>query len=62
MFGKIGAGGHKYVLTDIDTLNSVSSWLSNDNKTLPQKTCNKLKDKYLLMLGNPYPKVRISVE
>lgn len=62
MFGKIGAGSHKYVLTDIDTLNSVSSWLSNDNKTLTQKTCNKLKDKYLLRLGNPYPKVRISVE
>ena len=45
MFGKVGAGAHKYVLTDIDLLDFVSSWLSNDNKARP---------KNLLMLGNTY--------
>ena len=54
MFGKVGAGAHKYVLTDIDLLDFVSAWLSNDNKLRPKNLCNKLKDKYLLMLGNTY--------
>lgn len=54
MFGKVGAGAHKYVLTDIDLLDFVSSWLSNDNKARPKNLCNELKDKYLIMLGNTY--------
>lgn len=54
MFGKVGAGAHKYVLTDIDLLDFVSSWLSNDNKARPKNLCNELKEKYLLMLGNTY--------
>lgn len=54
MFGKVGTGTHKYVLTDIDLLDFVSSWLSNDNKARPKNLCNELKDKYLLMLGNTY--------
>ena len=54
MFGKVGAGAHKYVLTDIDLLDFVSSWLSNDNKARPKNLCNELKDQYLLMLGNTY--------
>lgn len=54
MFGKVGSGAHKYVLTDIDLLDFVSSWLSNDNRTRPKNLCNELKDKYLLMLGNTY--------
>lgn len=54
MFGKVGTGTHKYVLTDVDLLNFVSSWLSNDNKARPKNLCNELKDKYLLMLGNTY--------
>lgn len=54
MFGKVGTGAHKYVLTDIDLLDFVSSWLSNDNKARPKNLCNELKDKYLLMLGNTY--------
>lgn len=54
MFGKVGAGAHKYVLTDTDMLDFVSSWLSNDNKARPKNLCNELKDKYLLMLGNNY--------
>lgn len=54
MFGKVGSGAHKYVLTDIDLLDFVSSWLSNDNKARPKNLCNELKDKYLLMLGNTY--------
>lgn len=54
MFGKVGEGAHKYVLTDIDTLDYVSSWLSNDNRVRPKNLCNDLKDKYLLMLGNNY--------
>ena len=54
MFGKVGAGAHKYVLTDTDLLDFVSSWLSSDNKARPKNLCNELKDKYLLMLGNTY--------
>lgn len=54
MFGKVGSGAHKYVLTDVDLLDFVSSWLSNDNKARPKNLCNELKDKYLLMLGNTY--------
>lgn len=54
MFGKVGEGAHKYVLTDIDMLDYVSSWLSNDNRVRPKNLCNELKDKYLLMLGNNY--------
>ena len=54
MFGKVGEGAHKYVLTDIDMLDFVSSWLSKDNKVRPKNLCNELKDKYLLMLGNEY--------
>lgn len=54
MFGKVGEGAHKYVLTDTDMLDYVSSWLSNDNKARPKVLCNELKEKYLLMLGNTY--------
>ncbi|MBQ8938706.1 MAG: toll/interleukin-1 receptor domain-containing protein [Paludibacteraceae bacterium] len=54
MFGKVGEGAHKYVLTDTDMLDFVASWLSNDNKVRPKNLCNELKDKYLLMLGNNY--------
>lgn len=54
MFGKVGAGPHKYVLTDTDFLDYVSSWLSNDDKARPKNLCSELKDKYLLMLGNTY--------
>ncbi len=54
MFGKVGEGAHKYVLTDIDMLDYVSSWLSNDNKARPKNLCNELKEKYILMLGNNY--------
>ena len=54
MFGKVGEGAHKYVLTDTDMLEFVSSWLSNDNKARPKNLCNELKEKYLLMLGNNY--------
>lgn len=54
MFGKVGSGAHKYVLTDMDLLDFVSSWLSNDNKARPKNLCNELKEKYLLMLGNTY--------
>ena len=43
-----------FTLTDIDLLDFVSSWLSNDNKARPKNLCNELKDKYLLMLGNTY--------
>lgn len=54
MFGKVGEGAHKYVLTDTDMLDFVSSWLSNDNKARPKNLCSELKEKYLLMLGNNY--------
>lgn len=54
MFGKVGTGAHKYVLTDVDLLDFVSAWLSNDNRARPKNLCNELKDKYLLMLGNTY--------
>ena len=54
MFGKVGEGAHKYVLTDTDMLDFVSSWLSNDSKVRPKNLCSELKDKYLLMLGNNY--------
>ena len=54
MFGKVCEGVKKYVLTDTDMLDYVSSWLSNDSKAHPKILCNELKDKYLLMLGNNY--------
>lgn len=54
MFGRVGEGAHKYVLTDTDMLDYVAAWLSEDNKARPKKLCNELKDKYLLMLGNNY--------
>ena len=54
MFGKVGEGANRYVLTDTDMLDYVSAWLSNDNKARPKNLCNELKDKYLLMLGNNY--------
>ncbi len=54
MFGKVGEGAHKYVLTDTDMLDFVSSWLSNDNRARPKNLCSELKEKYLLMLGNNY--------
>lgn len=54
MFGKVCDGVKKYVLTDTDMLDYVSSWLSNDNRIRPKNLCNELKDKYLLMLGNNY--------
>ena len=54
MFGKVGEGAHKYVLTDTDMLDYVSSWLSNDNRARPKNLCSELKEKYLLMLGNNY--------
>ncbi len=52
MFGKVGEGAHKYVLTDTDMLEFVSSWLSGGQR--PKNLCSELKDKYLLMLGNNY--------
>ena len=54
MFGKVGEGAHKYVLTDTDMLEFVSSWLSNADRARPKNLYNELKDKYLLMLGNNY--------
>ena len=54
MFGKVGEGAHKYVLSDTDMLDFVSSWLSNDSKVRPKNLCSELKHKYLLMLGNNY--------
>lgn len=54
MFGKVGDGANKYVLTDIDMLSFVSSWLSNDNHARPKNLCGELKSKYLLMLGTDY--------
>ena len=54
MFGKVGDGAHRYVLTDTDMLDFVASWLSGDNRARPKILCNELKDKYLLMLGNNY--------
>lgn len=53
MFGKVGEGAHKYVLTDSDMLDFCSSWLSSD-KARPKNLCSELKNKYLLMLGNNY--------
>jgi hypothetical protein len=52
MFGHVGDGAHKYVLTDIDMLNFCSSWLSDVRR--PKNLCNELKNKYLLILGNDY--------
>lgn len=54
MFGKAGSGAGKYVLTDLDLLSFVTSWLSNMPNVRPQNLCSQLKDKYLLMLGNTY--------
>lgn len=54
MFGKVGEGAHKYVLTDIDMLDFVSSWLSKNNDILPKNLCGELQKKYLLMLGTDY--------
>lgn len=54
MFGKVCDGVRKYVLTDTDMLDYVSSWLSNDNRMRPKNLWNELKDKYILMLGNNY--------
>lgn len=54
MFGKMGDGAHKYVLTDTDMLDYVSSWLSNGSMEHPRNLCAGLKDKYILMLGNDY--------
>lgn len=54
MFGKVCDGVKKYVLTDTDMLDYVSSWLSNDNRARPKNLCNELKDKYILMLGNNF--------
>lgn len=54
MFGKVGEGVQKYVLTDVDMLDFCSSWLSNDNRARPKNLFSELKDKYLLMLGNNY--------
>ena len=54
MFGKVGEGAHKYVLTDVDMLDFCASWLSNDSRVRPKNLFSELKDKYLLMLGNNY--------
>lgn len=54
MFGKVGGGAQRYVLTDSDMLAFVSSWLSNDSKARPKNLCGELEDKYLLMLGTDY--------
>lgn len=54
MFGKVGEGAHKYVLTDVDMLDFCSSWLSTDSRVRPKNLVSELKDKYLLMLGNNY--------
>lgn len=54
MFGKVGEAAQKYVLTDTDMLDFVSSWLSDKDKVRPKNLCNELEKKYLLMLGNNY--------
>ena len=54
MFGKVCKEVRKYALTDTDMLDYVSSWLSNEDRVRPKRSCNALKDKYLLMLGNNY--------
>lgn len=54
MFGKVGESAHKYVLTDTDMLDFVSSWLSDTYRVCPKNLCNELEKKYLLMLGNNY--------
>lgn len=51
MFGKVGSGVNRYVLTDTDLMAFVSSWLSHNR---PANLCSELKNKYLLMLGNTY--------
>lgn len=53
MFGKVGEGAHRYVLTDTDMLDFCSSWLA-DTDFRPRTLVSELKDKYLLMLGNNY--------
>ena len=53
MFGKVGDGAHRYVLTDTDMLDFCSSWLA-DTDYRPRTLVSELKDKYLLMLGNNY--------
>lgn len=53
MFGRVGDGAHRYVLTDTDMLDFCSSWLSDTNFR-PRTLVSELKDKYLLMFGNNY--------
>lgn len=53
MFGKVGDGAHRYVLTDTDMLDFCSSWLSDTNFR-PRTLVSEIKDKYLLMFGNNY--------
>lgn len=52
MFGKVGEGSQRYVLSDTDMLDFCSSWLSDVKR--PRNLADKLKNKYLLILGNTY--------
>lgn len=52
MFGRTPGQPHRYVLTDNDMLDFCKSWMSS--QTRPDKLCEQLRDKYLLMLGCGY--------
>lgn len=52
MFGKVGESAQRYVLSDTDMLDFCSSWLSDVKR--PKNLVDKLKNKYLLILGNTY--------
>lgn len=53
MFGKVGEGAGRYVLTDMDMLKFCSSWVSDSGKR-PGNLVAQLRNKYLLILGNSY--------
>lgn len=53
MFGKVSREFGSYVLSDTDLMDYVSSWNIPGEKR-PEKLCDALKNKYLLMLGNTY--------
>lgn len=53
MFGKVGEGAGRYVLTDMDMLKFCSSWVADSGKR-PSNLVAQLRNKYLLVLGNSY--------
>jgi len=53
MFGKVGEGAGRYVLTDMDMLSFCSSWVANSGFR-PGNLVAQLRNKYLLILGNNY--------